>query len=137
MSKTKKCKICLEVKPIEDFCRAKQNSDGHMTQCKPCWYEYKKNRRKESVHRIEHGNDFFWSNREAEIKEQYEKIDEYNRSMGEHRARQYMEATGIDLPPQELSNAYDAGLGRYITKAEFALFIKHKIPLKEILDIHR
>ena len=126
MSKTKKCKICLEVKPIEDFCRYKNNSDGYMTQCKPCWYEYKKNGR----------NDFFWSNREAKIKEQYEKIDEYNRSMGEHRARQYMEATGIDLPPEELSNAYDAGLGRYITKAEFALFIKHKIPLKEILDIH-
>ena len=40
----KKCFVCKEVKPIEDFYKQKRMADGHLGKCKRCCLEYARNR---------------------------------------------------------------------------------------------
>ena len=40
----KKCRVCGEVKPIEEFYKHKNMKDGRVTKCKSCKVEYDKNR---------------------------------------------------------------------------------------------
>lgn len=39
---SKECQICHNVKPIGQFGIRRDNSDGHLSYCKPCWTEYVK-----------------------------------------------------------------------------------------------
>lgn len=48
---TKKCWICQEVQPLDQFHKNATRADGHQDACKVCWREYLQERR----FRREHG----------------------------------------------------------------------------------
>lgn len=39
---SKECQICHNIKPIGQFGIRRDNSDGHLSYCKPCWTGYVK-----------------------------------------------------------------------------------------------
>lgn len=88
----KVCTRCEQSKPLIEYHKDKRKSDGHVTTCKQCRHEYRKQYNLVNKEKIKEWNDYYTATNSEKIKESGKRYRENNKELVAEKKRQHRQA---------------------------------------------